>query len=174
MKVTAKATRAGDWWAVEVPEVPGAFTQAKRLDQIPDMVRDAVALMTGEPSLSIDVEVVPVIDESIGATIDSVTQKREQAATLAREATEDMATLARTLTEVGGMSVRDVGEILGISYQRVSQLLNPQATVASGSSRPSRKVRTTTRSAKSGRFVNSNAKVAASTRLGQSKSKSKA
>ena len=32
MKVTAEATRSGGWWAVEVPEVDGAFTQACRLD----------------------------------------------------------------------------------------------------------------------------------------------
>ncbi len=38
MKVTAKVTHTGDWWAIAVPEVPGLFTQAKRLDQVEEMV----------------------------------------------------------------------------------------------------------------------------------------
>jgi len=42
MNVTAYARPApGGWWAVEVPDVPGLFTQARELDQIPEMVRDA-------------------------------------------------------------------------------------------------------------------------------------
>jgi predicted RNase H-like HicB family nuclease len=45
MKVTAIARRAGDWWAVEVPEVEDVFTQAARLDQVPAMVADAVRTM---------------------------------------------------------------------------------------------------------------------------------
>lgn len=48
MKLTAKAQRSNGWWAVEVPEVPGVFTQARRLDEIPAMVADAVALMLVE------------------------------------------------------------------------------------------------------------------------------
>ncbi len=42
MEVTAEVSRSGAWWAVEVPEVPGAFTQAERLDQVEAAVVDAV------------------------------------------------------------------------------------------------------------------------------------
>ena len=55
MKVTAKVTKSGDWWAVEVPEVDGAFTQARQLDQIPDMVADAVHLLTDVPAGDVEV-----------------------------------------------------------------------------------------------------------------------
>ncbi|WP_415395536.1 hypothetical protein ACMTN4_10105 [Rhodococcus globerulus] len=55
MKVTAKVTKSGDWWAVEVPEVDGAFTQARRLDQIPGMVADAVHLLTDVPAGDVEV-----------------------------------------------------------------------------------------------------------------------
>ena len=41
---TARATREENWWTITVDEVPGLFTQAKRLDQIPSMVRDALTL----------------------------------------------------------------------------------------------------------------------------------
>ena len=64
MKVTAKVTKSGDWWAVEVPEVDGAFTQARRLDQIPDMVADAVHLLTDVPAE--DVEVTLDINQTRG------------------------------------------------------------------------------------------------------------
>lgn len=41
---TARATREENWWTVTVDEVAGLFTMARRLDQIPDQVRDALAL----------------------------------------------------------------------------------------------------------------------------------
>lgn len=58
MDVTATATRSGDWWAVEVAEIPGLFTQAKRLEQIPELVADAAALL-GHPDVT--VTVVPTL-----------------------------------------------------------------------------------------------------------------
>jgi hypothetical protein len=44
-KYTTRCRRSGDWWAVEVPEVPGVFTQARQLDHIPQMAAEAIALM---------------------------------------------------------------------------------------------------------------------------------
>ncbi|MDR6939327.1 type II toxin-antitoxin system HicB family antitoxin [Arcanobacterium hippocoleae] len=41
---TARATRECDWWTVTVDEIDGLFTMARRLDQIPDQVKDALAL----------------------------------------------------------------------------------------------------------------------------------
>ena len=57
MKVTAKARRSGDWWAIEVPEIPCLFTQAKRLDQVVEMVSDAGEL-AGYPQLDVVINVV--------------------------------------------------------------------------------------------------------------------
>ncbi|WP_212741332.1 hypothetical protein [Bifidobacterium moukalabense] len=45
INVTAIAERCDGWWAVEVPEIPGLFTQARRLDQIDGMVGDAAGLL---------------------------------------------------------------------------------------------------------------------------------
>ena len=45
MNVNAIAVQSGDWWAIEVPEIPGLFTQVRRLDEAPRMVRDAAALL---------------------------------------------------------------------------------------------------------------------------------
>lgn len=54
---TARAERSGKWWAIEVPEIPGVFTQVKRLDQVEEMARDAIALMLEVPADSFDTEV---------------------------------------------------------------------------------------------------------------------
>jgi predicted RNase H-like HicB family nuclease/bifunctional DNA-binding transcriptional regulator/antitoxin component of YhaV-PrlF toxin-antitoxin module len=51
------ATREGGWWSIEVPEIPGVFSQARRLDQAEYMARDAIALMLEVPEDSFDVVV---------------------------------------------------------------------------------------------------------------------
>ncbi|NEG89801.1 type II toxin-antitoxin system HicB family antitoxin [Bifidobacterium aerophilum] len=42
---TAVCTCSGGWWAVEVPEIPGLFIQARRLDQVEEQVRDAAEML---------------------------------------------------------------------------------------------------------------------------------
>ena len=61
MDVTARVRRRDGWWAVEVPEIPGLFTQAKRLDQIPSMVRDAAGMLGVKVE---DVSVESILDEA--------------------------------------------------------------------------------------------------------------
>jgi len=58
MKLTAECQRSGGWWAVEVPEIPGLLTQARHLDQVASMVRDAAALLTDQSEDSFEVTVV--------------------------------------------------------------------------------------------------------------------
>ena len=118
-RVTATATRSGGWWAVEVPDVPGAFTQARRLEQIPAMAADAVEMLTGE---RVDeVEVVPILPDAERERVEEWRTISTQAAELAeRAARESRALVAQLRAE--GLSVRDVGELLGVSSQRVSQL----------------------------------------------------
>ena len=53
--VTANAVRSGNWWAIEVPEIPGLFTQARRLDQAASMVQDAATLL-GWPAVDVVVQ----------------------------------------------------------------------------------------------------------------------
>ncbi|MDK8650009.1 hypothetical protein QP849_06280 [Alloscardovia omnicolens] len=43
--VTARATHSGKWWAIDVPEIPGLFSQTRRLDQIEAMVKDAAKML---------------------------------------------------------------------------------------------------------------------------------
>lgn len=55
--MTAVCTRAGDWWAVSVPEVEGAFTQVRQLDEVPGMVAEVVSLLRDVSSARVSVEV---------------------------------------------------------------------------------------------------------------------
>jgi predicted RNase H-like HicB family nuclease len=54
-KVTAACE--GGWWTIEVPEIPGVFSQARHLNQAEEMARDAIALMLDVPEDSFDVVV---------------------------------------------------------------------------------------------------------------------
>lgn len=123
MKVTAKATRSGQWWAVEVPEVEGAFTQARRLDQVPAMVADAIHLLTGVPLDEIEVQLGDV-DLGDPQVLAETRAARERVATAARSQEEAARASRRAVARLRarGLSVRDVGVILDVSPQRVSQL----------------------------------------------------
>lgn len=51
MIVTAHCVRDGDWWVVDVPEVDGAVTQGRTLDEAALMAADVAGLLLGvEPS----------------------------------------------------------------------------------------------------------------------------
>jgi hypothetical protein len=124
MKVTATARRSGDWWAIEVPEVRGVFTQARRLDQVPAMVRDAVTLMTDVPEADIEVDVVPVLDEQVAHQLQEARAARAKSQELSEQAAAGIRAAARALAEAN-LPVRDIGTVLGVSHQRAAQLLDP-------------------------------------------------
>lgn len=122
MKVTAVATRAGSWWAVRVPQVEGAFTQARRLDEVPDMVADAVALLTGSQVDNADVDVVVEMDPDTNAEIKAARAEATAAAEAQKAAAARQRQLARRL-RAKGLPGRDASRVLEISPQRFSQLL---------------------------------------------------
>ena len=59
-KLKARAMLSEPYWVVEVPEIEGLLTQGRTFEEIPMMVKDAAALLTGEPEDSFEVEVVIV------------------------------------------------------------------------------------------------------------------
>ncbi|MBI1758031.1 MAG: hypothetical protein HYR62_02185 [Actinobacteria bacterium] len=123
-RYVAVAERTGQWWAITVPEVPGVFTQARRLDGPSGagaMVRDALALMLDIPADQIDIEVRPQLPEDLDRVAAQVREARAEADVVAAAATRAAADLARRLT-AAGISVRDAGAVMGLSPQRVSQL----------------------------------------------------
>ncbi|WP_163541284.1 type II toxin-antitoxin system HicB family antitoxin [Occultella kanbiaonis] len=120
MKVTAVATRTGEWWAVQVPEVPGVFTQAKRLEQVPDTVADAVATMLAVPADSVDVEVRPVLEQGLEHLVRGAREAVAEATTAQERASTQMRLAVTTLRV--RLTTRDVAAVLGVTHQRVSQL----------------------------------------------------
>lgn len=117
MRVTA--TRSGDWWAIEA-EHNGQpiYTQAKRLDQVEALVRDAFATL-GVDTSEEPMELVPVIESF--AIADAARSASREAAAAAKAASESMRHAIARL-QADGLTVRDVAALLDISPQRVSQL----------------------------------------------------
>lgn len=121
MKVTANATRTKGWWAVEVPEVEGAFTQTRRLDQVASMAAEVVSMLRDVDAESVVVDVVAMPPRDDRELIDRVVAQGS-------EANEGMASYAAESRRVVGLllergyTVRDIGRLLGISATRVSQL----------------------------------------------------
>jgi len=119
---TATAERSGKWWAVEVPDVPGAFTQGRNLKEAAEMAREAVALLLDVSEDEIEIDLQPKLPETTTTALEDFQARRvarEEAEEAERSAQE---TAARALLTEAGLSVRDAGVVLGISYQRVAQL----------------------------------------------------
>lgn len=120
---TVTARRTGDWWALEVPDVPGAYSQCKRLEQAADLAREAIALVLDKDEADIDVTVEPQLPDEMAELVDSIHQAREAMEKIVREAQQMQVTLIHDLVNECHLSYRDVGQIVGISHQRVSQVL---------------------------------------------------
>ena len=115
------ATRDGGWWALHVPDVPGALSQARRLDHAEDAAREAIALVLDMPEDEIEVRISPRLDEGADAAVAEARARRarlEDAQRGAREATDaDL----RALRE-RGLPVRDIGRLLGVGHQHAARL----------------------------------------------------
>lgn len=114
---TAVARRSGDWWAISVPALKGVHTQARRLEQVEAMAREAIALMLDTDPVDITVGVQA---ELPAAAEDALAARRRarEAEKLAEQTTTDA--VAVMLSE--GYTVRDVGAMLDLSPQRISQI----------------------------------------------------
>lgn len=118
---TAIATRSDGWWAVEVPAVDGLLTQTRRLDQIPDMVRDALAFfpeIEDEPAAAEIVVKVDGAEQSLAAHARGL---NDQAKAAQKAASAAMTAAAADLAG-RGLPYRDIGHLLGVSFQRAQKL----------------------------------------------------
>jgi hypothetical protein len=124
------AERSGGWWAFTVPEVPGAFGQAKRLDQVKGEARDVIAMMADVDPDSIEVKLVPklsvdaVTADDLQRLLDGARDARKQLEDDARHAQEATLEAAQQLSKMLGLSIRDIGTLLEVSFQRVGQILS--------------------------------------------------
>ena len=118
---TAHATRSDGWWAVTVPDVDGLITQCRRLDQIEDMVRDALELF---PDVDDDPANAVVTVVVTGTPHDIATRARElnTAAKSAQDAASAAMSTAAHELAAEGLPYRDIGHLLGVSFQRAQKL----------------------------------------------------
>lgn len=121
MKVTARATRSGDWWAIEVPEVVGVYSQAKLLVQVADVATDAVATMLDLDPGEIEVRVEPVVPAALS---DAVTGALEASAAAAEAQGVASRRMRAAVVALRGehYTLRDAASLLGVTHQRIAQL----------------------------------------------------
>lgn len=119
-RYVARVERGDRWWVAHVPEVR-VHTQARRLDQIEDMVRDAIGLLLEMPADSFDVEIKIELPDDLEEAVAPARAARSRAEAVMDEANElTRASILRLLDR--GLPVRDIGRLLGLSFQRVSQV----------------------------------------------------
>ena len=132
MTYTARARRSGVWWAIDIPELPGVYSQARRLDRVEPMARYAIALFLDVDPATLDIRVETNLPSDLRRDVDAVGRLRAEADRLQAESSGAMRRLTHELLG-RGLSVRDAAEILGISHQRVSQLVRGESKGVAGS-----------------------------------------
>jgi len=119
---TVTATREGDWWELDIEDLDGVFSQARRLDQAEAMARDAIAVMLDVPEDSFDVKIEPALSgpaaDDLAAALDArrrLTEAQEEAWV----ATEQAMAALRDI----GLPVRDIECLVGVSHQRAAKIV---------------------------------------------------
>jgi predicted RNase H-like HicB family nuclease len=118
-RVTAE--RDGKFWLLRVPELPGVFTQVRRLEQAADMIRDAIALVFDVPADSFDVDVEPALEPELAELIASTQRIRTAAAHFVNGSNTRLARTVHALVDQE-LTMRDAAALLDLSFQRVAQL----------------------------------------------------
>lgn len=116
--VTARVTRSDGWWAVSVDEIPGLFTQARRLDQVADMVREAGSLLGVDVGA---VEVAPILDSDSQRMLEELEAARKEAEERQRISSGLTREVIRRFRDEG-LTLRDIASLVGLSQQRVAVL----------------------------------------------------
>ena len=114
------ATREGEWWAIvaDLGEREVA-SQARRLDQVEPMIREAISLVLDVDAHAFDIEVTPVLP-GVSAEAREAIELRQRLADLQGRLGEIEPEAVSELRE--HLTVRDVAELFGITPSRVSQI----------------------------------------------------
>lgn len=115
------ARRSGKWWAIEVPDHPGVFTQARRLEQVQAMAADALSAWLEERVSPEDIEVETHADSDVESAITAAQEARSRAEKARADAsTATRQAVARALK--AGLPLRDIGRMLGVTHQRAAAI----------------------------------------------------
>lgn len=125
MEYIVKCVSSGGWWAITVLELKGVFSQARRLEQVEELAREAIALMLDVDPNSFDIDVQPELPQEVTHARKARSELRE-----AEKSAEEATVLAARALLAKSYTVRDAGALLRISAQRVSQLVPTAARKA--------------------------------------------
>lgn len=117
------AERDGRHWFLRVQELPGVFSQVRRLDQAESMARDAISAFLAIQADSFEVSVAVGLPDDLRRDVANVVDLRGVIDRTEREYADLTRSLATRLVQGEGLTVREAGRVLGLSYQRVSQLV---------------------------------------------------
>jgi predicted RNase H-like HicB family nuclease len=121
MTYKAVAEREPGWWIIQVPEL-GVTTQARRLGEIENNAREAIAVWLDIAPDSFTVDVIAKTPAEIAARLDEAKALAAKAAAEQIEASRMTSEAVRQLIEALGVSCREAGSLVGLSHQRVAQL----------------------------------------------------
>ena len=112
------------WWIMHA-RIPRTiiYSQAKRVDDVEPMIRDAIAGVLDVDSESFAIELTFVLDSDV---LDQVARAREvslEAAEVQKRASRESRAAVQALRKEG-LTLKEAGYFLGVTPQRVAQLLN--------------------------------------------------
>jgi predicted RNase H-like HicB family nuclease len=122
-RYTAEVERSGRWWAITVPELRGVHTQARSLDGVEPMVREAIAVFLDVGEETFDVEIRQALEPDLERVVHEAILARS-AALEQQQAASAKARAAVMVLRDRGLPQRDIGRLLKLSHQRVAQLLH--------------------------------------------------
>ncbi len=104
MTYRIRAEMEGKWWVISSPDVRGANSQARRLHEVEEWGRDAIATVLDVPVDSFDVEVeivlpAPLRDEleAARAAMAAAIEQQERAAKANREIARELEAYSRAI-----------------------------------------------------------------------------
>jgi hypothetical protein len=117
----------GAWWAIDVvkglPKNRVVHTQARRINEVGTMVRDAVSLLLDVDPDSFDVAIEYRLPTTLQKSVDLFT-KAEELDRVVRSETAIARSRAAAGLVAAGLTFREAGDLLGVSFQRVKQLVD--------------------------------------------------
>ena len=121
MELNVICNKIATGWSVEVPELDGYTTTAKRLDKVDGQIREIAKAR----NLGTDCELIIKVDAKLPGIICDLEQAQEKmklASKLQEEASAEIRDAVYRMRGEG-LTLRDIAVVLGVTPQRVAQLV---------------------------------------------------
>lgn len=122
MEVKALCEREADGWTVEVPDFKNLHLNAKRLDKVEALVKEAAKNYGITDNCDVVIKVIASMPGLI-CDMEAAQEKMKLAAKLQEEASAEIREVVRQMRSQG-LTMRDIAVLLGVTPQRIAQLTN--------------------------------------------------